>query len=117
MNELLSTQDIQTLMACSAVSRHFHAFIHSTVQLKPHSLLRSWTHAASRPVPAKQRQGHQHKLTGLLWLCKAAGAKFVNTFQVACNLLKLLKVASQLGTEKIVDTLRQAGKGHTALEG
>lgn len=122
------TEDIKTLVKCTAVSLFFMHYVQHTAQRQARSLLKSWKQLMSQKLssskgPTKQRADStastatstntgykEQEYKCLLWLCKTAGAQFVNNHDVACSLLHNLKDAPDLVPERLVDVLKEAGK-------
>lgn len=133
-------QDVNTLVACTALNHHFKQYTYHTVRLSAHALLNSWTqachwkdrssvsahfHISSKSAAmarygiVKQCHCKECKLHSLLWLCETMGTEFVNRHSTACSLLHILKViargAPELPAISVVETLKKAGQSqHTA---
>jgi hypothetical protein len=106
-------QDIKTLVVCSALNQHFCQHVSYTAQRRARSLLHNWKESVAQKAPAKQHavpaSHKERQLQCLRWLCRTAGLQFVNSHDVACNLLHTFTTAPDLLPARLAEVLKDAG--------
>jgi glutamate synthase domain-containing protein 3 len=106
-------QDTKTLVVCTALNQYFYQHARYTAQRRARSLLDSWTQAVSQKALSKPHTApaayKEHMLQCLRWLCRTAGLQFVNSHDVACNLLHTFKTAPDLPPARLAEVLKDAG--------